>query len=261
MPRSRARPPPTPSATRTGPGRRGRWAQSRRSSRTRGIPGGRCGTGSAPTPTWSTRPTPGWATGRWRGGTCPPGGSSPPAPPTRRWSARRITSPPRTSVPRAARPGGRPPVLLAGLVRCGRCGRRLESAWSNGKPAYRCRHGYTSATRPGPGRPKNVYVREDHILPRLAALAILRAAAGKPAFGKNGRRARMTAPAQAAELIDQLRATASASSTTQLPKPCARMPTNPPPSASANAPASQATRKGGQRKLAQHPPTAKAGPG
>ena len=27
--------------------------------------------------------------------------------------------------------------LLAGLLRCGRCGRRLESAWSNGKPAYR----------------------------------------------------------------------------------------------------------------------------
>jgi hypothetical protein len=36
--------------------------------------------------------------------------------------------------------------LLAGLLRCGDCGRRLESAWSNGKPAYRCRHGYTSAT-------------------------------------------------------------------------------------------------------------------
>jgi len=38
--------------------------------------------------------------------------------------------------------------LLAGLLRCGTCGRRLESAWSNGRPAYRCRHGHTSATRP-----------------------------------------------------------------------------------------------------------------
>jgi hypothetical protein len=38
--------------------------------------------------------------------------------------------------------------LLAGLIRCGTCGRRLESSWSNGHPAYRCRHGYTSATRP-----------------------------------------------------------------------------------------------------------------
>ena len=38
--------------------------------------------------------------------------------------------------------------LLAGLLVCGRCGRRLESAWSNGTPAYRCRHGYSSATVP-----------------------------------------------------------------------------------------------------------------
>jgi site-specific DNA recombinase len=35
--------------------------------------------------------------------------------------------------------------LLAGLLACGICGRRTESAWSNGKPAYRCRHGHTSA--------------------------------------------------------------------------------------------------------------------
>jgi hypothetical protein len=35
--------------------------------------------------------------------------------------------------------------LLAGLLACGLCGRRMESAWSNGKPAYRCRHGRTSA--------------------------------------------------------------------------------------------------------------------
>ena len=95
--------------------------------------------------------------------------------------------------------------LLAGLLRCGTCGRRLESAWSNGKPAYRCRHGYTSATRPDPARPKNLYVREDQILPRLAALAILHTGRGKPASGRNGGRARMTAPAQTAHLIDQLR--------------------------------------------------------
>src|SRR5579864_632864 len=63
--------------------------------------------------------------------------------------------------------------LLAGLLACGRCGRRLESAWSNGKPAYRCRHGYTSATGPNPGRPANLHVREDHIVPHLAALAII----------------------------------------------------------------------------------------
>jgi site-specific DNA recombinase len=63
--------------------------------------------------------------------------------------------------------------LLTGLLACGRCGRRLESAWSNGKPAYRCRHGHTTATRPEPGRPKNTSIREDQILPHLAAVAIL----------------------------------------------------------------------------------------
>jgi site-specific DNA recombinase len=96
--------------------------------------------------------------------------------------------------------------LLAGLLTCGRCGRRLESAWSNGKPAYRCRHGHTSATSPDPGRPKTTYVREDQVLPHLAAIAILLAG---PA-GKSGRGNRsllqVTGPADTAALIDQLRA-------------------------------------------------------
>jgi site-specific DNA recombinase len=47
--------------------------------------------------------------------------------------------------------------LLAGLLICGGCGRRMESAWSNGKPAYRCRHGHTTASRRGPGQLKNAY--------------------------------------------------------------------------------------------------------
>jgi hypothetical protein len=63
--------------------------------------------------------------------------------------------------------------LLAGLICCGTCGRRLESSWSNGRPAYRCRQGYASATWPDPASPKNTYVREDQITPHLAALAVL----------------------------------------------------------------------------------------
>ena len=94
--------------------------------------------------------------------------------------------------------------LLAGLLVCGGCGRRLESAWSNGKPAYRCRHGYTSATGPEPGRPKNLYVREDQILPHLAAMAIL--LDGRPRPRTRPGAAQLTAPAQAAGLIDRLRA-------------------------------------------------------
>ena len=96
--------------------------------------------------------------------------------------------------------------LLAGLITCGRCGRRLESAWSYGRAAYRCRHGHTSATVPDPARPKNAYVREDQILPHLAALAILLAGdAGTPAR-RSRSRAKLTGPADTAALIDQLRA-------------------------------------------------------
>jgi hypothetical protein len=63
--------------------------------------------------------------------------------------------------------------LLARLLACGVCGRRMESAWSNGRAAYRCRHGRTSAMAPDPSRPKNTYVREDKLLPHLPALHLL----------------------------------------------------------------------------------------
>jgi site-specific DNA recombinase len=94
--------------------------------------------------------------------------------------------------------------LLAGLLACGRCGRRLESTWSNGRPAYRCRHGYTSAASPDPARPKNTYVREDQILPHLAALAILlnRHTSGQP---KSKGLMQLTSPDATASLIDRLR--------------------------------------------------------
>ena len=71
-----------------------------------------------------------------------------------------------------AAPGTRR-YLLAGLLACGTCGRRMESAWSNRKPAYRCRHGHTSAAAPDPARPKNAYIREDRILAHLPALHLL----------------------------------------------------------------------------------------
>jgi hypothetical protein len=70
---------------------------------------------------------------------------------------------------RAAPDNARPDrcYLLAGLLRCAIRGRRLKSCWANGRAAYRCRHGHTSAARPDPARPKNLYVREDRILPHL----------------------------------------------------------------------------------------------
>ncbi|UGQ13531.1 recombinase family protein [Yinghuangia sp. ASG 101] len=62
--------------------------------------------------------------------------------------------------------------LLAGMLACGPCGRRMESCWSNGKPSYRCRHGFSSATTPDPARPKNAYVREELVLRHLPALHV-----------------------------------------------------------------------------------------
>ncbi|MEV0705684.1 zinc ribbon domain-containing protein [Saccharopolyspora sp. NPDC050389] len=57
---------------------------------------------------------------------------------------------------------------LAGLVVCGRCGRRFDSHWVNNRAGYRCRHGHTSARNQAPVM-KNTYVREDHLLAALRA--------------------------------------------------------------------------------------------
>jgi len=77
----------------------------------------------------------------------------------------------------AAPRGPAGPAVRRYLLACRRCGRRLESTWSNGKPAYWCR-------QPGPARPSNTYVREDQILPHLAAISILLVGpAGKPGRG------------------------------------------------------------------------------
>jgi hypothetical protein len=66
------------------------------------------------------------------------------------------------------------------------------------------RQPYTSATVPDPERPKNIYLREDQVLPHLAALSILLAGGGTRG---RARRAGITAPARTADLIEQLRAT------------------------------------------------------
>ncbi|WP_433330151.1 recombinase family protein [Spirillospora sp. CA-294931] len=101
---------------------------------------------------------------------------------------------------RAAREGSAPErrYLLAGLLRCGLCGRRLESCWSNDRAAYRCRHGHTSANTPSLERPKNLYIREDHILAHLLALYVLLTGSA------HGRRP--SAPLGAEDVIAYLRA-------------------------------------------------------
>ncbi len=97
---------------------------------------------------------------------------------------------------------------LAGLLRCGICGRRLESCWANSRAAYRCRHGYSNVSTPGPARPKNLYIREDHILPHLPALYILLAGTETTA-GRRRRRTRrgddVSTPVSDAKAISYLR--------------------------------------------------------
>ena len=95
--------------------------------------------------------------------------------------------------------------LLAGLLACGLCGRRMESAWSNGKPAYRCRHGHTSAMAPDPSRPKNTYVREDKLLPHLPALHLLLTTPAVRARRRTRAGADVTGAASPGEVIAYLR--------------------------------------------------------
>jgi DNA invertase Pin-like site-specific DNA recombinase len=61
--------------------------------------------------------------------------------------------------------------LLAGILICGVCGRRLESCFANDHPGYRCRHGRTSASISQNPR-RLTYVREDRVLEHLAAMLI-----------------------------------------------------------------------------------------
>jgi len=106
-----------------------------------------------------------------------------------------------------ADPGRR--YKLAGILRCGICGRRAESCWSNGRPAYRCRHGYSSASAPDPARPQNLYIREDRLVPHLHALHLLLDGPA-PDAARRRRRTRRGAdvhrPASDEDIIGYLRA-------------------------------------------------------
>ena len=95
--------------------------------------------------------------------------------------------------------------LLAGLLACGLCGRRMESAWSNGKAAYRCRHGRTSALAPDPSRPKNTYIREDKLLPHLPALHLFLTTPATRARRRTRAGADVTGAANPGEVIGYLR--------------------------------------------------------
>jgi len=66
----------------------------------------------------------------------------------------------------------------------------MELCRSNSRPAYRCPHGHSSASTPDLARPKNLYIREDRILPHLPALYLLVSAAGPDSRRRSRRRTR-----------------------------------------------------------------------
>ena len=95
--------------------------------------------------------------------------------------------------------------LLAGLLACGMCGRRMESAWSNGKAAYRCRHGRTSAMAPDPSRPKNTLHPRGQAPTHLPALHLRLTTPAVRARRRTRAGADVTGTASPGEVIGYLR--------------------------------------------------------
>ena len=162
--------------------------------------------------------------------------------------------------------------LLAGLLRCGICGRRMESCWAGNRPAYRCRHGYSSAVTPNPARPKNADVREDRILPHLPALHARLAATAPLANQRRRTRAgiEIARPVSAENVTGYLRAREI---TLSYDPRTALLRADTPDSVTAVITATQANTKGAVRpqpqelrrreagQRAERPAPAKAGPG
>jgi DNA invertase Pin-like site-specific DNA recombinase len=77
---------------------------------------------------------------------------------------------------RQTRDGRARSYLLSGLVRCGACGRRMDSHWVHGRAGYRCRHGHSSSRPRAADGLKYLYVREDLLVRELVGRL-----AGRPA--------------------------------------------------------------------------------
>ncbi len=76
----------------------------------------------------------------------------------------------RIRAPRQTKDGEAHRYALAGLVVCGACDRRMDVHWVHDRPAYRCRHGFNSASTRPPDASANTYVREDVVLQTLPRL-------------------------------------------------------------------------------------------
>lgn len=58
--------------------------------------------------------------------------------------------------------------VLAGMIRCGGCHRRMEGVWNHGRPYYRCQL-HRDAAVDRDAHPKAMYVREDALVPGVDA--------------------------------------------------------------------------------------------
>lgn len=56
------------------------------------------------------------------------------------------------------------PYLFRGVLFCGLCDRRMQAQWLRGMPYYRCRFPDQYATANGLTHPRNIYLREDHLV-------------------------------------------------------------------------------------------------
>jgi hypothetical protein len=72
------------------------------------------------------------------------------------------------AVDRKPRATGRT-YALRRLIVCGLCGRRMQGSWIAGRARYRCRYPNEYGLANQIQHPRNIYVREDAILPRLDA--------------------------------------------------------------------------------------------
>ena len=71
----------------------------------------------------------------------------------------------RSAAPRGNQIEGRH-YLLAGLMHCGVCGRRMQGQWNHGRAYYRCK--FPSDYPDGDlEHPKSIYVKEDAVVPGL----------------------------------------------------------------------------------------------
>jgi DNA invertase Pin-like site-specific DNA recombinase len=97
---------------------------------------------------------------------------------------------------RSCKDGATHRYLLAGLVQCRLCARRMDSHWVNGRAGYRCRHGYNSSQTRPPATSGNLYVREDVLLSGLVRQLV----------PDRGRAGADVEPSAAAQVVARLRA-------------------------------------------------------